>query len=153
VDLNELDQFPDVEAFYRFEPRAERSGESDYGVWWRDDDGGVWRVSYVHDTGHVYAVRLGGVRSDFLRLGAEEVVLVSAGDEVGPVVILGRIAPRPWRSRRETFFGGRRDDEPAEEALKGWTEECGQQGSLAWALARVQAAEAAYKRSEANRER
>lgn len=55
--------YPSLQAFYSEDPRRERSGEADYGVHWRSDQGWAsprWRVSYIQATGEVYALELGG---------------------------------------------------------------------------------------------
>lgn len=155
VDLLALETYPNIEAFYAAFPPARDSVESDYGCWWKDDDGGNWRVTYVHDTGHVYAVAAGCTIATHLRIGGEVVAIVSAGDNEGPVVILGQLRAftqgREARLKRERLerwkaSGYRRElaadihsSEPPEAgaALQGWAERCGEQGSLAWALQRV----------------
>lgn len=48
--------YDSIDAFYAAEPAAARSGETDFGVWWRDDFGRIYRVSWVQDTGHLYAI-------------------------------------------------------------------------------------------------
>lgn len=45
--------------FYMSEPARWGSGEADFGVFWRDEYGQNYRVSYVQATGEVYALRLG----------------------------------------------------------------------------------------------
>ena len=45
--------------FYNEDPQRQHSGEADYGVWWQDTRPYPrWRVSYIKDTGEVYAVEL-----------------------------------------------------------------------------------------------
>lgn len=52
-----MNSYPNINAFYDDNPLRRRSGESDYGVWWRKwGDLGHWRVSYIRATGEVYAV-------------------------------------------------------------------------------------------------
>lgn len=133
--MKHLQSYPDVEKYYQDHPDARPSPESDYGVWWRDDDGGVWRVTYVHTTGHVYAIRSSstGANSERVNVGGQVAVLVSAGREAGPVVILGKL--EPWEDSDDP--GDWSPPEPAERALEGWAEVCGSQGSLAWVLERV----------------
>lgn len=136
MDLAEMEKYPDIDAYYDAYPKARMSIESDYGVWWKDDDGGTWRVTYVHETGHVYAICSSGVASGVLRVGGQEAVYVSAGKAVGPVVILGTLHPNPWDP-----------DEPSREPLATkdafggdrWATVCGGQGSLAWIAERVAA--------------
>lgn len=52
-----------IEAFYAADDRRRLSGEADYGVHWRQDPRQpwpTWRVSYIRDTGEVYAAAPGG---------------------------------------------------------------------------------------------
>lgn len=128
--MHEFEQFPDIEAYYAAHPEARASVESDYGVWWKDEDGGNWRVTYVHETGHVYAICLGSTSSGLVSIGGEEAVMVSAGDgRSGPVVILGTI--------EACGDIGLRAPDPAERVLEGWADKCGEQGSLAWVIGRL----------------
>lgn len=140
LDLQDLETHPDIEAFYSAHEAARYSGESDYGVWWKDDDGGNWRVTYVHETGHVYAICQGGTVSRRARIGGSPVDIVSAGAGAGPVVVMGILQPFPReeeeRVRRE-HWAGVAPPEPAESVLDGWAQKCGQQGSLAWAFNRI----------------
>ncbi len=50
-----------LEAFYDDNPARRASPEADYGVWWLGPDGFYprWRVSYIRDTGEVYAFAQG----------------------------------------------------------------------------------------------
>lgn len=142
MNAREHESYPHIGAFYDAHPTARRSVESDYGVWWKGPDGDNWRVTYVHETGHVYATRQGGTHSGRMVLDGEEVFFVSAGASNGPVVILGRLAPFPREveeeTRRRSRYGVAPPD-PAERALDGWSGVCGEQGSLEWAYQRVQA--------------
>ena len=128
--LSDLETHPDIEAYYDAYPEARHSGESDYGVWWKDDDGGNWRVTYVHHTGHYYALHLGGTVSRRLAIAGNP-ILVSSGDgrSEGPVLILGQGETCGDLTLRDT--------EPSEVVLEGWAEPCGSQGSLAWAVQRI----------------
>lgn len=130
-DEHGLEMYPDVGAFYDQHEEARYSIESDYGVWWKDDDGGNWRVSYVHATGHVYAIGSGSTMASVLNIGGEAVAIIAAGNLNGPVVVFGRLnIPKSADSHRT----------PADDVLEGWAVECGKQGSLAWALERVREA-------------
>lgn len=55
------------------EPARARSPEVDYGCWWwirRPTEHPRWRVSFIVDTGEVYAVAMAGQRPDqFIVLG------------------------------------------------------------------------------------
>ena len=62
-----------IEEFHDADPRRRHSDEADYGSHWRlYPFHGLWRVSYVRDTGEVYAVR-------------------QSGRPAGPVLILGTV--------------------------------------------------------------
>ena len=79
--------FEDLESFYSDNPARRRSPEASYGVHWRLDGWtGTWRVSYVRDTGEVYAVFQGPTRT----------VRLPTGETAGP----GRKGARSWRSER-----------------------------------------------------
>ena len=148
--------YPNIEAYYRAWPAARDSVESDYGVWWRDDDGGIWRVTYVHETGHVYAILVGprGATRRAARIGGQPVVMISAADDdhlPGPVAILGaldtwtdeqeraagRAATEAWRTAGFRAPRPEWPQDPAGRLLDGWADICGQQGSLAWVMQRV----------------
>ena len=63
-----------LQAFYDADPRRRRSPEADYGAHWRQHPWpGTWRVSYVRDTGEVYALH----------------------QDQGPLLILSWVAPDP----------------------------------------------------------
>ena len=55
-----MNSYPDIQSFYAARGGA-LSGECDFGVQWRDQV--AWphyRVSVVHDTGDIYAIKLAG---------------------------------------------------------------------------------------------
>lgn len=56
--LSRLERWPSLEAFYAAEAARFRSGAMDFGVWWRDSAGSLYRISAVGDTGELYAFRL-----------------------------------------------------------------------------------------------
>lgn len=59
----------DIEEFYDADPRRRTSGELDFGCMWVEIDRPRWpqyRVSWVDDTGEVYAVRLNHGRIELL---------------------------------------------------------------------------------------
>ena len=60
--------YESIEAFYSENEERRRSGEADYGVHWTEPGKRwpAWRVSYVHKTGEVYALELGGGRVEVL---------------------------------------------------------------------------------------
>ncbi len=51
-----MDKWPNLSEFYA-DPNRRLSGEADYGVWWKDGDKTFpnYRVSYIRDTGEIYA--------------------------------------------------------------------------------------------------
>ena len=72
--------YPTLDAYYAADERRLRSEEADYGVRWRLDGWEYrWRVSYVRNTGEIYAV--------------------NQGCTIGPVFVLAR-AVRPSDSLR-----------------------------------------------------
>jgi hypothetical protein len=81
-------EYRDRDAFYAADERRKHSAEADFGSRCRDDTGASWRISWLHDTGEIYAVRLGPGLVDPGR-GA---VAAAAGFSSGPVAVLGRIA-------------------------------------------------------------
>lgn len=89
-----------------------RSPERDFGVWWRDEHGITYRVSWVLVTGEVVAVRLG-----------------AALGNAGQVEVLG-VVPYdgdPFTHRRESAQSA------MDQILGGWADVCGAPGSLDWA--------------------
>lgn len=97
--------FPSTEAFFAADERRRRSGEMDFGVWWRDGTFNVtYRVSAVRDTGEIYAIAM--------RSGP--------GVHEGDIELLAQGLPV--------------DDDyaEAERILDGWVEICGQADSLQW---------------------
>ena len=57
--------YASIEEFYAENEERRRSGEADYGVFWTvpGQSWPKWRVSYIHNTGEVYAIQLkdGGI--------------------------------------------------------------------------------------------
>jgi hypothetical protein len=104
--------FESIDAFY-----AARGGkfsrECDYGVWWSDNPQGFprYRVSYVKDTGDVYAIN----------------------QTTGRVEVLGTVEPDPIDERdfRSRWEG------PLDDLLEGWPDRCGPPGGLAWVRSRL----------------
>ncbi len=125
-----MNQFRNLDALYDAYPAARHSPESDYGVWWKDDDGGNWRITFIHHTGQFYAAFSGGTVSGKTTIGDQEVSYIGIGGGEGPVVILG--IARPVMDDR---MGA---PDPCEKILEGWAEKCGEQGSLQWATDMIQ---------------
>lgn len=88
-----MNTYPNIEAFYSEDEARRRSGESDYGVWWTNEQRWpTWRVSYVQATGEVYAVQLQGM---------------------GRVEVLGVVPP----DQEEIYY------RTLDKLLAGWSEE------------------------------
>ena len=80
------------EEFYSDNPARRRSPETDYGVHWKLEGWpNSWRVSYVRDTGEVYAMFQGPTQFGQLPTGE---TVVSIGKEEGSVLLLGHF---PWQ--------------------------------------------------------
>lgn len=143
------ESYPNIEAFYTRVSGARHSPESDYGVWWKGPDGDNWRVTFVHDTGHVYAIRLGGTVS-FIDTSIDAAV-ISAGQGEGPVIVLGQLKPfteadearakQEARDRGEWRRVHAAGNPPLEKYIKRWAERCGEQGSLEWMAERIRKAQ------------
>ncbi len=123
-------QFPSIDALYDAYPAARHSPESDYGCWWKDDDGGNWRLTFIHHTGQFYAEFSGGTVSAQTVVAGQRVQYISAGGGRGPVLIVGIARPM-----MDDSMGA---PDPCEKILEGWAEKCGEQGSLQWAIDRIQ---------------
>lgn len=109
-----ITEYPDMEGFYQ-ERGGISSPEADFGVHWERDAGRwpTWRVSYVQETGDVYAVRNAGKRI---------------------VLLLGRVEPDSKDLGEAGWY------ETLDRILDGWPERCGQPGGLAWIEERLGAA-------------
>ena len=106
--------YPTLDAYYAADERRLRSEECDYGVHWRLDGWEYrWRVSYVRNTGEVYAVNLGST--------------------IGPVFVMAIIPPDPVADgdRRSLFYA------TLEMILEGWPDQCGRPDSLRWVRDRL----------------
>lgn len=131
-----LTVYDDLPAFYAADPRRARSGEADFGVWWREQTNfPVWRVSWVKDTGEVYAIcLLAGITA-----AGRGAVAIAAGYPTGRVEVLGVIPADPNASVAYAHV---------EAALTGWGEECGKPHSLTWVRERIAAADQQYGSEE-----
>ena len=121
------------EEFYSDNPARRRSPETDYGVHWRLDGwAGTWRVSYVRDTGEVYAVFQGPTQSGRLPTGE---IIIATGPEEGPVLLLGHF---PWKPS-DLEEAGPRDVyyRSLELLLEGWPERCVQPNGLVWVIEKL----------------
>lgn len=97
--------------FYSENSIRKKSPEADYGVWWYDTQPfPPHRVTYIRDTGEVYAVALDNSRE---------------------VEILGLVPPDVDLN---VYY------RTLDRILDGWSEECGRCGSLDWVRERLVAA-------------
>ena len=102
-----------IEEFYDTDPSRRHSNEADYGAHWRVHP---WRVSYVRDTGEVYAVR-------------------QNGRPQGRVLVLGVVpADEVTDERRDLYY------RTQEGVLEGWPEPCTRTEGLWWVRDRLAAA-------------
>lgn len=107
--------FPTIGAYYAADDRRLRSEEADYGVHWRLDGWrDRWRVSYVRDTGEIYAVYNAGA---------------------GPVILLGHVPPDPVADNdyRSVYYA------TLERILDGWAARCTTPNGLVWVRDRLAA--------------
>ena len=109
-----MSMFPTLDAYYADDLRRRRSPEADYGVHWRLNGWDYrWRVSYVRDTGEVYALH--------------------QGRTIGPLFILASVPPDPVPDgdRRSLYYAS------LDAILDGWAEQCGRPDSLRWVRDRL----------------
>lgn len=141
-----MQTFASIENFYTEDPLRRLSPEYDFGVWWKDNAEGTWRVSWVADTGEVYALRRGPMKSQTIMVGDEVITITQAGTPglEGPLVLLGEIPASDGecikRFCSNTFHDiGCPGDKAfnVEQALEGWADICGAPDSLSWVKERV----------------
>ena len=111
-----MQSFKNVEEFYSDNSARRRSPEADYGVHWKLEGWpNSWRVSYVRDTGEIYAVQQEATRTGILPTGE---IIIANGLEEEPVLLLGHFPHRrgsraPAMSTTEvwniTWKAGQRD--------------------------------------------
>jgi hypothetical protein len=106
-------KYESLRDFYADDDRRRLSGEADYGVHWKLGNNAFprWRVSYVHETGEVYAVAL----------------VPGSRDQV---VVMGVVPPD---EDGVTYY------DTLDKILHGWEHECGKPGSLDWVMSRLSA--------------
>ena len=125
--------FEDLETFYFGNPDRRRSAEADYGIHWRLDGWtGTWRVSYIRDTGEVYALFQGPTRTS--RLPTGETVLRS-GAKQGPVLVLGTFPIDENADAHDVYYRG------LDQFLSGWADRYGEPNGLAWMIQRIDEAQ------------
>ena len=133
-----MQSFKNVEEFYSENSAGLRSPAADYGVHWKLEGWpNSFRVSYVRDTGEIYAVQQGPIPSGILPTG--EIIIATrpeaTGPEEGPVLLLGHF---PWHPSdleeagpRDVYYRG------LEHLLEGWPERCVQPNGLVWVIEKL----------------
>lgn len=109
----------DIEEFYDQDPRRRTSEEFEFGRDWRDADGGRRALTWIQDTGELYA----------MREPTEPIIAGVAGDEylaglptdTVTVEVLGRVATLA----------------EVEQVLSGWPEAMPEPTSLQWVRDRL----------------
>ena len=108
--------YPSIEAFYSENEARRRSMETDYGVWWMDEN--PWphyRISYVQATGEVYVIQTGDHNE------AEGQVLGVVPSDPGS---------QPYKTG-ESYY------KTLAHILDGWAEHCGKPSGLDWVWERL----------------
>ena len=78
-----MQSFKNVEEFYSENSAGLRSPAADYGVHWKLEGWpNSFRVSYVRDTGEIYAVQQGPIPSGILPTG--EIIIATRPEATGP---------------------------------------------------------------------
>jgi hypothetical protein len=113
-----MTRWASIEAFYAENPTRARSGESDFGVWWREPATPypTYRVSVVARTGEIYSHQA----------GSETVELLG--------IVEHRESDLPTSLEQPLAYT------EAERILDGWAEECGKDGSMMWLRGRLREA-------------
>lgn len=126
-----IKMYPTLQAYYEEDQQGRlRSPEADYGVHWRlDGYQHPWRVSYVKNTGEIYAVQQCMVSHD----------IPQRATSYGPLFVLGivPIDQLPENDHHSVYYKG------LEAILEGWTDHCGPSNGLTWIRDRIEANTAA----------
>ena len=109
----------DIEEFYDEDPRRRTSNEVEFGQDWSDADGARYEISWVEDTGEVYAMREPDARIEVDPVGDEWMDKLPS--DAITVEILGSVTERAELDRR----------------LDGWQDAIGRPDSLSWVRTRV----------------
>ncbi len=124
-----MQSFKNVEEFYSDNPARRRSPEAGYGVHWKlEGSPNSWRVSYVRDTGEIYAVQQGPIQSGILPTGE---IIITTGPEEGPVLLLGHFPIDEEAGPYDVYYHG------LEHFLEGWPERCVQPNGLVWVMEKL----------------
>jgi hypothetical protein len=109
----------DVEQFYEQDPRRRRSDEIELGQDWTDEKGVRFELSWVKDTGEMYAMRetLGTVIEDPF----QDASVVPPSTKSITVEVLGAVS----------------DEGELDRLFAGWQDAMPQGGSLEWARERL----------------
>jgi hypothetical protein len=109
----------DIEEFYDEDPRRRTSNEVEFGQDWSDAAGARYEISWVEDTGEVYAMREPDARIEVDPVGDEWMDKLPS--DAITVEILGSVTERAELDRR----------------LDGWQDAIGRPDSLSWVRTRV----------------
>jgi hypothetical protein len=107
-----------VQEFHDLDPVRARSPEWDYGVHWIEREGmawPIWRVSWIVETGELYAVKLAG------------------DNEVRVLGVVPKVGDYPYN--REQTWKAFNDAQTIEQVMKDWAEE--PRRPLVWAVERL----------------
>ena len=125
-----ITMYPTLQAYYDADrPGRMHSPEADYGVHWRlDGYDHTWSVSYVKNTGEIYAVH------QCMAFNSP----TSRAMSYGPLFVLGTVPvdPLPQTDHHSAYYN------TLEAILDGWTEHCGPSNGLTWVRDRIANAEA-----------
>jgi len=110
----------DIEEFYDADPRRRASDEVEWGSDWHDADGVRFELSWVADTGELYAMRMPMEPIDYDPAFGSSMVEPLDTDTV-TVEILGTFTERG----------------EVESRLSGWQDEMLKENSLVWARERL----------------
>ena len=120
--LDQATRYESLESFYQQNTERRYSGEAEYGCHWtllNENDSVMtaprWRVSYVRNTGEVYAVVL--------------------SRQEAPLYVLAVVPPDDvdYNDFRRPYYG------TLEKILDGWAERCAKPNSLPWVVETFQA--------------
>ena len=121
--------FEDLESFYSENPARRRSPESSHGVHWQLDGwDGAWRVSYIRDTGEVYALFQGPTQVGVLPTGES---FVSSGKGTGPVLTIGTFPVDENPGPDDVYYLN------LDLFLSGWMDHCDEPNGLAWMIRKM----------------
>ena len=110
----------DIDEFYDADPRRRASDEVEFGSDWHDADQVRFELSWVVDTGEIYAMRMPMEPIDYDPVFGSSMVEPLDADTV-TVEVLGVFADR----------------DEVESRLSGWQEAMPKENSLVWARERL----------------